>query len=241
MAGVGAGRGAGEGRRLTPGRAGSIGSEEKGVEHANEIRPSPQLVQVTREGIEIWLPVPNTDGWYDVSNLGRVRSWVNHGGRNYARTRTEVPTILVACPNRAKNPYLCVTVFVGKIRRYVPVHNLVCEAFIGPRPGSVLEWEAGHDDDDKANNRLDNLKWCTKLANARDAVKNGRTGGSQRPVREVDGVKHYCCTGCEEWKPEEDFGRISKSIKSRCGRQSECRKCSSARRRESKRRKRAAA
>ena len=140
----------------------------------SEIWANAELLKQTRAGVELWRPVLNSDGWYDVSNFGRVRTWIKRGGRYFERTRLAEPKVLVATPNSTKFPYLCVTIFVNGRRYFAPVHRLVCEAFIGPRPGSIREWDAGHDDDDQANNRLDNLKWCTRKANARDQVKNGR-------------------------------------------------------------------
>lgn len=41
---------------------------------------------------EIWKPVPGTDGWYDVSTHGQVRSWVGCGWRE--RYRAKEPRLL---------------------------------------------------------------------------------------------------------------------------------------------------
>jgi hypothetical protein len=55
--------------------------------------------------------------------------------------------------------------------RYAPVHHLVLEAFVGPRPEGMngLHW-----DDDAMNNQLDNLRWGTDSDNQQDRVRNGR-------------------------------------------------------------------
>src|SRR5262245_49110752 len=92
----------------------------------SEIWASDDLLEATRAGVEIWRAVPETDGYYEVSNLGGVRSWLqsNRSGRHRATT----PNILTPCPN-GKSNYLCVTIFYpGGRRRFVPVHNLQCEA-----------------------------------------------------------------------------------------------------------------
>lgn len=204
----------------------------------SEVWAEDDLLELTRAGTEVWRPVPGTDGWYDVSNLGRVRSWI--GPRFRRAGRASEPNVLVACHNRKPGPtrkkrYLCVTVFVGERRRYVPVHNLVCEAFIGPRPDET--WEAGHHDDNEANNRLDNLKWCTTAANWADRKKNRPDDRLLRESRDINGGKHWQCTACQQWKPETEFGRIrgKNAERTRCGVLPECRRCSSARRLESRR------
>lgn len=57
----------------------------------------------------------------------------------------------------------------GQVKsRYV--HQLVLEAFVGPRPEGL---EACHWNDVSDDNRLDNLRWATKSANRYDCVRNG--------------------------------------------------------------------
>jgi hypothetical protein len=57
------------------------------------------------------------------------------------------------------------------------MHILVLEAFVGPRPAGM---EGCHWDDDPTNNHLSNLRWDTRSANARDAVRNGRNQGKNK-------------------------------------------------------------
>jgi hypothetical protein len=107
---------------------------------------------------EIWKAIPGNLG-YEVSNLGRVRS-----------LKRKTPRILKPCYYRG---YLQVHLSNGKKgdisqRR---IHNLVMLAFVGPRPEGL---EVCHEDDNPANNRLDNLRYDTHLANMQDAVKQGR-------------------------------------------------------------------
>jgi hypothetical protein len=52
------------------------------------------------------------------------------------------------------------------------VHNLVAEAFIGPRPGR--EYRVDHIDDNKLNNTPTNLRWVHHGTNTK---KSGRCGG----------------------------------------------------------------
>jgi DNA-binding CsgD family transcriptional regulator len=51
-----------------------------------------------------------------------------------------------------------------------PIHRLVLEAFVGPRPEGT---ECCHNDGNPANNRLENLRWDTHRANMQDTIKHG--------------------------------------------------------------------
>jgi hypothetical protein len=72
---------------------------------------------------------------------------------------------------KADRRYLCVRLIRDGVRETRPVHQLVLEAFVGPRPDGAL---GCHWDDDHENNDLSNLRWCTPLANAHDRARNCR-------------------------------------------------------------------
>lgn len=114
---------------------------------------------------ELWVPY-NLDSRWEVSNLGRVRSWamVGHGGRLFNRM-TE-PRMLVSIPE--KSGY--VGVRIGRPLKTRRVHDLVAEHFIGPRPTGL---QVCHDDNNRANNVVTNLRYDTPLANQRDRFRHG--------------------------------------------------------------------
>jgi hypothetical protein len=109
---------------------------------------------------EIWRKLP-ISGRHEVSNMGRVRSWINPGR---GAKELEEPRLL-KCGKNAGG-YVRVTI---EKRQYF-VHQLVLEAFIGPRPAGK---EACHKDGNKSNNRSTNLRWDTKKANAEDSIRHG--------------------------------------------------------------------
>lgn len=98
---------------------------------------------------EIWKDVLGFEGRYQVSNLGNVRS-LNYRRRGY---------IKVLSPETDLNGYLCVTLYSGHCKQHRKmVHRLVGESHI-PNPDNLPQ--INHKDEDKKNNRVENLEWCT--------------------------------------------------------------------------------
>ena len=109
---------------------------------------------------EIWKDIKGYEGLYQVSNLGRVRSfdkWVKY----HYGVRLVKGKILSEYnpPNTYKTVILCDANSKKKTHR---PHRLVAEAFI-PNPNNLPQ--VNHKDEDKTNNRVDNLEWCTNKYN----------------------------------------------------------------------------
>lgn len=117
---------------------------------------------------ERWLPIPGYEGRYDVSDLGRVRSWLQCRG-------TPVPRILKARPG--SNGYLsfCLSKFGRQVDERL--HALVLLAFVGPRPEGK---QRRHRDGDQLNNTLANLTYGTKSENELDRVRHGTHNNSSK-------------------------------------------------------------
>lgn len=114
---------------------------------------------------EQWKPVPGYEGYYDVSDQGRVMSLA----RIDASGNRRKPRILRPRPDR--RGYLMVDLYRGGVQRTHKVHRLVLTAFTGPCPDGM---EACHGDDRPDNNRLTNLRWDTSGGNAADRSRNRR-------------------------------------------------------------------
>ena len=118
---------------------------------------------------EEWRVVPGFDGWYEVSNVGAVRSWRTPAKLN---VRRESPRALVG--GRDGKGYWCVKLthpVLGKL--IVFVHQLVLAAFEGPRgPGMICD----HRNADRGDNAVGNLRWVTATENVRHAARSGRMG-----------------------------------------------------------------
>lgn len=105
---------------------------------------------------EVWKEIEGTNGMYQVSNFGRVKS-VSRTVKFGERYRDICDTILK--PRLHKNGYYTVCLF-GKKNRYI--HRLVAETFI-ENPYNLPQ--INHKDEDKRNNAVWNLEWCDGLYN----------------------------------------------------------------------------
>lgn len=105
---------------------------------------------------EVWRPVIGWEGLYDVSNLGRVRS-VKRFVRNKNSIRPVESRILK--PSLGKNGYYYLRNCKGKAKY---IHRMVAEAFI-PNPNALPQ--INHKDENKLNNSVYNLEWCTQSYN----------------------------------------------------------------------------
>jgi hypothetical protein len=116
--------------------------------------------------MERWLPVPGYEGRYDVSDQGRVRSlyfWL--------RPRA-VPKVLR--PKAGRFGHQGVTLYRDGERQCLLVSRLVLMAFVRiPAEGEALD--AGHLNDDPTDNRIENLRWQTRLENQQQKTAHGRS------------------------------------------------------------------
>lgn len=102
---------------------------------------------------EIWKDIEGFEGLYQVSNKGNVKSLHWYGG-NQVR--------LLALIDDHKG-YRKVTLANNGHQRMYLVHRLVAKAFI-PNPNNYDF--VNHRDENKSNNCVENLEWCTKSYNA---------------------------------------------------------------------------
>lgn len=108
---------------------------------------------------EIWKPVVGYEGLYEVSNLGRVRSvdryvsfgrWGDNGQTRFRKSHLLSPKI--------DEGYYRVALSKDGVKKLFKVHRLVAQAFI-PNPDNLPV--VNHKDEDKSNNIVTNLEWCT--------------------------------------------------------------------------------
>ena len=132
---------------------------------------------------EVWVDIIGFEGLYQVSNLGNVKS-MSHvqcyvDSINRTCTRTRKGRVLIPALMR-DNGYLGVTLYKNGVRCTRAVHRLVAEAFIPNTDGLP---QVNHRDEDKTNNRIDNLEWCTTSYNVNYGTANDRRSIRLRKIR----------------------------------------------------------
>jgi hypothetical protein len=117
--------------------------------------------------VEIWKNICGYEGLYQVSNLGRVKSLSRHVQSN-GSTRLIREQIL--SNNSCCNGYPHITLVGKGNRKTTRISHLVASTFIGPRP---IGAQVCHNDGDRKNNTLTNLRYDTCSNNHADKHLHG--------------------------------------------------------------------
>lgn len=140
--------------------------------------------------MEIWKEIPNTNGDYQVSSLGRVKS------RKWGEWK-------MLNPHTEKNGYRGLKIRFANTekRKNVLVHWLVANAFLDRPEGKC---EINHIDSDRTNNNVNNLEFVTSSGNTEHAVRKGRLIPWNNPRKQIVAINL-------ETKKEIEFISISKA------------------------------
>lgn len=119
---------------------------------------------------EIWKDIKGYEGLYQVSNLGRVRS-LDHYRENGTSEYIQKGRVLKQATIK-RNGYCYVTLSKkGKLRKF-RVHRLVAIAFI---PNTENKPYINHLNAIRADNRVQNLEWCTQSENVKYSYNIGNS------------------------------------------------------------------
>lgn len=122
--------------------------------------------------MEIWKDIPGYEEYYQVSNMGRIKSF--HGWRGKREYITN------GHPN--KDGYMKIDLRKKNDKRQTKsIHTLVLNAFIGIVPDK----DCNHINGNKSDNRLENLEYCTKSENV------FHTYNSLGRISPLRGEKHF--------------------------------------------------
>lgn len=120
---------------------------------------------------EQWLPIVGYEGYYEVSDRGNVRSitrTVECGGRYHKTIQAQMRKQVEI--GRKSDRRKAVSLSANNATKLRLVHQLVLEAFVGPRPPG---FDGCHNNGAKFDNCLENLRWDTKSRNTRDQLLHG--------------------------------------------------------------------
>lgn len=126
---------------------------------------------------EYWKNIPEYEGLYQISNLGRIKSLARERrkGCNVIRDR-------IYRQNSNRGDYLSITLWKNQKRsETTSVHILMGRSFI---PNPLKKPQINHKDCIKYNNWLLNLEWNTRQENGKHAFLMGRFPSQK-------GEKHY--------------------------------------------------
>ena len=122
--------------------------------------------------MEEWRDISGWETFYQVSNLGRVKSLartipVRRVGYRWRRIKERV---LIQRP-LPKHGHRIVILNRMATSQTLLVHRLVLQAFVGPCPAGM---QCRHyPDRNPGNNQVDNLRWGTGVENMQDAREHG--------------------------------------------------------------------
>lgn len=129
---------------------------------------------------EQWKPIEGTDGRYEVSNTGKVRSM------NYNKTGK----VKELKQKTDRYGYQTVILHVNKKQVYPTVHRLVAQAFV---PNDENKPQVNHISGDKTDNSSENLEWCTASENVQHAFDNGlKEKSKEHAKREILKYNESC-------------------------------------------------
>ena len=97
---------------------------------------------------EVFKPIPGYEGYYNVSNKGRVYSLISN---KILKTWFD-----------GRGRYQRIRLYKDGERKNYDIHKLVALTFV---EGYKEGLEVNHIDEDKTNNNPNNLEWCTHSEN----------------------------------------------------------------------------
>lgn len=159
---------------------------------------------------EKWAAIASFEGFYEVSDMGQVRSLTRFVGVGSGRggRRREFGQLISLKSDR--DGYRCVDLSRDGTKRSCKVHHLVLVAFSGPRPDGMI---ARHLNGNPSDNRVENLVWGTHSENAADTLAHG--------THKEAGKTH--CKNDHEFTPENTYRFRNRRICRACNRASAAR------------------
>ena len=119
--------------------------------------------------MESWRQIHIAEMPYEVSPSGKIRrrSIASEAVRKIHPHRSYKPRPVRPVSN---NGYLYVTLTIKGQRKRMSLHAIMLETFVGPRPAGAY---GCHNNGNKRDNRIENLRWDSPKSNQADRVRHG--------------------------------------------------------------------
>lgn len=131
---------------------------------------------------ELWKPIKSYEGYFEVSNLGRVRSITRKIERTDPKKTTEKKLFTyygkLVSFWITKTGYLRLAIAKDGIQKKHLVHRLVADAFI---ENPLNKEQVNHINGIKSDNRVENLEWVTNYENYTHSVLMGK----QKHIKDI--------------------------------------------------------
>lgn len=147
--------------------------------------------------VEIWKDIKGYEGLYQVSTCGRIKSlarmvpFSNIHTSGYRQLKEKILKGGIT-----KDGYNVVTLRKDNIGKIYSIHRLVAETFI-PNPNNLPE--VNHKDENKVNNHVDNLEWCTHQYNSTCGTIKSRQRQARLGVKHSEKSKKLMSKIKKEW------------------------------------------
>lgn len=134
----------------------------------------PVIIKLIKEEykIEEWKEINGYEGYYEVSNMGNVRTMDRIIYKSDGSYQTYKSRPLKVAYNKRNNMYVVYLSLNGK-KKCISVHRLVAEAFCY-NDNPEIKTTVNHIDGDRSNNKANNLEWTSyseNLQHAYDTLK----------------------------------------------------------------------
>lgn len=129
---------------------------------------------------EEWRYVNSYEGLYLVSNFGRIKSVERFSSEcksNRCKNSFSYTVKEKILKQSIVHGYLCVHLSKENNKKMIKVHRIVAEAFIQNQNGFRI---INHKNEDKLDNRVSNIEWCTTKYNCNYGTRNERISNTQR-------------------------------------------------------------
>lgn len=134
--------------------------------------------------MEIWKDVVGFEGYYEISSLGRLKSYVRNSKG------------VIRSLKNGTSDYIRVPLMANGVKKTALLHRLVYEAFVGPiAPGMEIH----HKDGNRQNNSVSNLHCLSKKAHHIETMRQSPnlTKGMVRynTLTKVKAVEQFTLSG----------------------------------------------